>query len=290
MSSDKPIPRATNPQRTIHWLGLGHIVIGMMSAAVAFFVPHSPTLWGASFVGLVSGQASLLGIVGSLGSDPWWRRLLGVMVGISYLGFLLGCGLHAQAEALAQVAVTTTFVAMPLLSVRLFRVAIRLDSSPAGAMGRIQFSIRHLMILTFVLACLLTIGRFVEPFAIRLIETPDGTVVLNRFDELVFQWFDLAVLGLLGVLPVGLVLATKQPVVFAAGYSSVGACAGYLLGRFYDVPVSLAMASTVTQVIVVVASLLVVRACGYRLVRLRHRVDAATTSANCSVNTTTESG
>ena len=284
MSSDKPTPRATNPQRRIHWLGLCHFVVGMMTAAVAFFARQSPAMWGTIFAGLVFGQASLLGIWGSLGSGPWWRRLLGVIVGVSYLGLLLGCGRHEQAEALAQVTLTTMFVAMPLLSVRFFRVAVRLDSSPAGAMGRIQFSILQLMILTLVLACLLTIGHFVEPFAIRLVETSDGMVVLNRFDELVLHWFDLAVLGVLGVLPVGFVLATKQPVVFGAGFSSVGACAGYLLGRFYEVPMVLAMAGTLTDVFTVVASLLVVRACGYRLVRLRHRVDVATTSVNQSVN------
>ncbi len=280
MSSDKPTPRATNPRRRIHWLVLSHFMVGTTSAAMAFFARQSPTLWGAFFVGLVFGQASLLGIWGSLGSGPWWWRLLGVVVGVSYLGLLLGCGPFEQAEAFARVAVTTTFVALPLLSVRFFQVAVRLDSSPAGAMGRVQFSIRHLMILTLVLACLLTVGHFVEPFAIRLVETSDGIVVINRLDESVFQWFDLAVLGVLGILPVGFVLATKQPVVFGAGFSSVGACAGYLLGRFYEIPMILVIACTVMEVITVVASLLVVRACGYRLVRLRHRVDVATTSAN----------
>ena len=169
---------------------------------------------------------------------------------------------------------------MPLLSSQVFGVAVRLDCSPVGAMGRIQFSIRHLMILTFIIACLLSIGRFVKPFAIRLVETSDGMVVLNRLDELVFQWLFPAVLGVLGVLPVGFVLATKQPVVFGAVVLSVAACAGYLLGRFFDIPMILAMTVTATEVITVVASLLAVRACGYRLVRLRHRVDVATTSAN----------
>ena len=54
------------------------------------FVPRpGPSLAAAVFVGIVFCQTSLLGIWGGLGMSSWWNRLLGVMVGMGYLGLLL---------------------------------------------------------------------------------------------------------------------------------------------------------------------------------------------------------
>ena len=137
------------------------------------------------------------------------------------------------------VVAATTISALPLLLVRLFRVAIRLDSSSAGSVERFQFTIRHLLTLTFVVACLISIRNCVEPYAIELVETPDG-VVSDYFDEAVYYWlFPAAVVGVLGILPVWFVLATKQLVLSCVGLLAAGVCAGYWLGRFYDDPSSL---------------------------------------------------
>ena len=52
------------------------------------------------------------------------------------------------------------------------------------------------------------------------------------------------------------------------GLVAVGACAGYCLARAYQDDIGIYMTATATESLVMVVSLLVVRSCGYRLVRL----------------------
>jgi prolipoprotein diacylglyceryltransferase len=74
--------------------------------------------------------------------------------------------------------------------------------------------------------------------------------------------------GVVGVLPVWFILATKQPVLSSVGLVAVGACAGYCLGRVFHDDVGIWTTATATEAMAVVVSLLVIRSCGYRLVRL----------------------
>ena len=161
MSSDEPTTGTTNPR--ILWLVVGHIVVGLIGALAADS-PGPDSMRRAAFVGIVFSQTSLLGIWFGLGSIPWWRRVVGVGVGVGYRGLQLGVSFHELAPVLfLWVVAATTISALPLLLVRLFRVAIRVDSSAAGLVERFQFSIRHLLTLTFVVACLISIRNCVEP-------------------------------------------------------------------------------------------------------------------------------
>jgi hypothetical protein len=256
MSSDAPTTGTTKPRRRILWLVVGHVVVGLVGAFVAYFAGSPQTPWVAAFVGVVFSQTSLLAIWGSLGVSPWWQRLIGVIAGVAYLFLLLGVGIsELDRETFIVVVLTTTFVAIPLLMVRLLRVAIHLDCFSVVSVARIQFSIRHLMILTFVVACLITIGKLVQPFA-------HGGVRFWLF------WLAFT-LSVVGILPVWFVLATKQPVLYSVGLIAVGACAGYCLARIGFVgEEKIWMTATATEAMAVVVSLLVVRSCGYRLVRL----------------------
>ena len=201
-------------------------------------------------------QASLLGIRGALGMSPWWLRLGGIVVGVGFLVPLLGIGIHEVNWAtFIVVAGATSVVTVPLLIVRSFRVAIHLGASPVEPTGRIQFSIRHLMILTFVVACVVAIGKLIQP------HFPQGDV---SFELLLFA----LTFGVVGVLPVWCILATRQPILYGLGLVAVGACAGFLLGRGQFDNVELWMTATTIEVISVIVSLFVVRSCGYRLVRL----------------------
>jgi len=259
MSSDGPTTGTTNPRRRILWLVVGHVVVGLIGAFVAYF-PGPDLVRRAAFVGIVASQTSLLGIWVGFGSDPWWKTLIGIVLGVGYLGILLGTGRSGLApESFVIVALDTTFVAMPLLIARFFRVAVRLDCSPAGSLGRIQFTIRHLMILTFVVACLTTVGKWVQPYL------PHGGV---RFELLL----GTVMFGSVGVLPVWFVLATKQPVLYSVGLVAVGAGAGYCLAKISRAGnEGIWMTAAASEAMAVVASLLVVRSCGYRLVRLPPR-------------------
>ncbi|NLS97626.1 MAG: hypothetical protein GXX96_36260 [Planctomycetaceae bacterium] len=256
MSSDEPTTGTTDPRRRILWLVLAHVVVGPIGAFLACFAGSPQTPWVAAFVGVVFSQTSLLAIWGSLGVSPWWQRLIGVVIGVAYLFLLLGVGIsELDQETFIVVGLTTTFVAIPLLMVRLLRVAIHLDCFSVVSVASIQFSIRHLMILTFVVACLITIGKLVQPFA---------------HGGLRFWLFWLAfMLSVVGILPVWFVLATKQPVLYSVGLVAVGACAGYCLARIGFVgEEGIWTTAAATEAMAVVGSLLIVRSCGYRLVRL----------------------
>ena len=256
MSSTESTLVPMNPRRRVLWLAMAHILIGLTGASVAN-LSGGPTLRGAAFIGLVFSQTSLLGIWGSLGAGPWWRRMIGVVVGLGYLSLLLGFGTFESRLKMACVVVlATTLVAIPLLMVRFLRVAIHLDSLPVVSARRLQFSIRDLMILTFVVACLTTIGKWAEP------HLPHGRILIE------FLLFGVT-FGVVGVLPVWFVLATKQPMLYSVGLIAVGACAGYCLARANHIGIW--MTATATEALVVVVSLLVVRSCGYRLMRLPPR-------------------
>jgi hypothetical protein len=184
--------------------------------------------------------------------------MIGVLVGTSYLFLLLGLGLdELNQRALFVVVMATMFVMLILLAVRCLRVRICLDSLPAASSVRIQFSIRHLFILTFVVACLFTIGKSVQPYIL-------SGDMLFRF--LLF----ITAAGVVGVLPVWFVLATSQPVLYSIGLVAVGAFVGYCLTRLDAMAAGSVwvMAFTATEALVVVVSLLVVRSCGYRLMRV----------------------
>ena len=226
-----------------------------MGAYIAYSAGRNPTFWPGAFVGLMLSQASLLGIWFSLGTSPWWKRLIGVVVGIGYLVPVFGIGIYeGNSDTFIVVVVVTSFVAIPLLIVRSFRIAICLDDSPVASVGRIQFSIRHLLILTFVVACLTSIAKLVQPLLFH------GQIIDLFLITLTF--------GVVGILPVWFVLATKWPTIFSIGVVTVGACVGYCLGLGYSGTETLTMTVTVTEALSVVVSLLVVRSCGYRLVRL----------------------
>ena len=111
------------------------------------------------------------------------------------------------------------------------------------------------MILTFVVACLVSLGKLVQPH-------------LSRGD-LFIRILLLAVLfGVVGVLPVWFTLATKRPILYGLGLVAVGTGAGYCYGWKVFGDEKIWATATATEAVAVIVSLLVVRSCGYRLVRL----------------------
>ena len=149
----------------------------------------------------------------------------------------------------------TSFVAIPLLIVRFFRIAIRLDDSPVASVGRIQFSIRHLMILTFVIACLISIGKLVQPLLFH------GQII-DLFSVLPLRLASSA------SFPCGLSWQRNGLPFSASAWWRWEPVSGYCLGLGYSGTETLSMTVTATEALSVVVSLLVVRSCGYRLVRL----------------------
>jgi hypothetical protein len=122
--------------------------------------------------------------------------------------------------------------------------------------------IRHLMLLTFVVACMASIGRLMQP------RFPRINVVVHLL------LFTLTV-GVIGIMPVWFVWNSKRPILYSIGWFVVAACTGCCFAvaqPFYDQhSIIWTTVATTTEAFAVVVSLLVVRSCGYRLVRLPSR-------------------
>jgi hypothetical protein len=257
----EPTERPRKPR--VRWLVLvlAHVAIGLSTGMLAAWIGFSH--WGsdlvvAVFVGIVFGQTSLLGIWGALGTSSWWKRLLGVVVGMVCLGLLLDLSVgppYRDNHVIVLLAVV--LVAGVLLVVRCFRFRICGTAVDRTAVPRFQFSIRHLLILTFVVACLVSLGKWLGPHLIPATEP-----------------FRLAMIGLLlatvGLITVWPVLGTRHPLLPSMIATGVAAGLGFGLTKLNPLFAGTALWTTIPSVeaLSLVASLLVVRSWGYRLVWL----------------------
>jgi hypothetical protein len=256
------VPR-TKPRLRLLVLVLAHIAIGLAAGGLAtwFRRPPGVDLAIAVFVGIVFSQTSLLGIWGGLGTNPWWSRLIGVVVGVGSLGLLLGVGVgeRASEENYFIVSVATALIIGVLLVVRCFRVRICVATVDQAAARRIQFTIRQLLVLTFAVACLVSLGKWLAPHLLNVNEPLMLTLI----------GLILATVGLLSVWPA---LGARHPVLPSLILTVVAAGVGFCFAQFLPGPpgdvASFWMTITSVEALVLVASLVVVRSWGYRLVRL----------------------
>lgn len=249
-------PAITHARRGIHWLVVAHVAVGFVAALLVDTAGSKPGMASLAFGGFWFGQTTLLGIWCGLGTSDHWRRLLGVVLGI--IALYLMPGLNSGdflIEYLFLPIMGTVLVAVPLLIVRGFRVVIQVDSSPTTLASRLRFSIRHLLILTFVVACVVSFGKIVHPLILQW-----------QFIIEVIVYATICIV--VGILPVWIALATKRPVPYCIGFVIVAAVAGYYIGRAYSEVDGVWMIVTATEAVTVILSLLVVRSCGYRLVRV----------------------
>jgi hypothetical protein len=244
------------PRPHILCLVVLHFMMGGVGAYLTSFLDIIySALRVVAFVGLIFSQVSLLGIWGSLGTNHWRTRVIGVVVGNGYLFIVFNIGVNdVSIETLIVLLAVIMVVSLPLLIARICRVVIRLDDSPVTPVGPIQFSIRHLIVVTFVVACLITICKLVQP-------------ILSRRPNIDLLAIALT-FGIVGVIPLWSALASKWPTVFSVGVVAVGACTGYCLGWVYMEEELYWMTATATEALSVVVTLLLVRSWGYRLVRL----------------------
>jgi hypothetical protein len=150
------------------------------------------------------------------------------------------------------------FVSTPFLIARYIGIVFSTDSSPTTKAIRIQFAIRHLLILTFVVACVFSFGRVAQSFP-----SPQRLAI---YVVICYATMFIVV----GVVPAWFILATKWPVPYGIASVAISACSGYCLGQIINTPEDRVpvLAVVTATALVVVASLFVVRLCGYRLVRL----------------------
>ena len=249
--------RPTHRSRGVLWLVVGHVAVGLMAALLVKFTGGIDLAEAASS-GIWVGQTSLLGVWCGLGATGHWKRLVGVVLGVGVLYLWIGVAVGRWSMVqFVFLGAFIAFVATPLLIARAGRIVIQADSSATTLTSRLQFSVRNLLVVTFVVACVIALGKVVRPLILEWHEA----------SEIVFY---AAVLILLGVVAAWLILATKRPVPYGVGMVVMAAFADDYLGfsRYLGKSASGMIAFTTTSTSAVVVSLLVVRRCGYRLVQL----------------------
>lgn len=249
-----------SPRRRIVGLVVAHVVGGwLLAALVAWARPTVYNLWEAVVIGVVFGQAGLLAIWCGFGLSPWWGRLLVAVAGAGYFGLLLTvCARGPRALNFVIVFSVLVLEAAGFLTLRCFRVRICRAREQESPVRQMQFAIRDLMLLTFAVACFVTLAKWIAP-------SLTGFPPLFELSLLVLV---LAVVGLLSVWPV---LGARQPLAASAILIIVAAGVGFCVvwSVRHDLEgAALWAVLTVTEALSLAVSLFVVRSCGYRLVRL----------------------
>jgi hypothetical protein len=239
-----------------------HIVGGLASTQplTSFLAVHRMEV----FLSIIISQAGLLGIWLGLTSAQRKNRLLGGLLGLVYLGVVTASFLPATVPLSGRLAYTM-LVFVPCLCVALvMRCArwrgaeiMRINNADAGSPG-LQFSIRHLLVLTSVIALI---------FGLK----PTDVQPTLR-NSLIF----LAAIGLCALCVflggVWATLAVGRPaprilVVFTLA-AFTGALPPYYIDMKPDDIIGLGVVSCI-QAAIVMGSVLAVRALGYRLVQRR---------------------
>lgn len=256
----EPAPRP--PKRRLRWLVLAYVAVCLSTLMLPWRPPPNGIDWAGAFgIGVIFCQTGLLGIWSGLGTSVWWVRLLGLIAGMVCLATLLDlCTGGPEPDNHLILALATVLVVGMSLIVRCFRVRICLTPVPKTAATRFQFSIRQLLILTFAVACLVPLGKWLGPDWLFATEPSLSLDILAG-----------VVLGTVGVISIWPALGTRHPILPCLIVTTIAAGLGFCVAKvypsFFDVT-ALWMTLTSVEAVSLVASLLVVRACGYRLVRL----------------------
>ena len=255
----------TKPRRKVLWLVVVHVVVGV-TGAVVLSGNRELQAPQALLVGLLCGQISLLSIWVGFGPNRWYVRIGGLVAGVGYLTIFGGLmsqdwSPRSLISGLAVWGSTFGLAAGLLLIARWFRVRINLTTDHTTASSRTQFSIRDLMLLTFVVACLFAIWRWVGGNGAGQWPIPENWMLLGPF-------------VLIGLIYVSL-LGVKRPLPSCMILLAIAAGGEICHARWMSFPSeefrTLWTTIAVTEAVILTISLLVVRSCGYRLVRLPSR-------------------
>ncbi len=250
-------PEPPNFRIRFVWLVAAHVVVGVLAGLLSDSLEPN-TVRSSFFAGIMLGQFCLLGIWGGLGETVFWKRLIDVMLGLSYLTCL--CGLvEGRIEVYFPILLLCAIASMVcvMLIVRFMNGAIYNDRSLSIAPRNQQFTIRHLLVLMSVTACVAAILK------------PPQLIVGAPFrEELILTFLSGIVYAVIAVIPLRSILASNRPVLYGIFVVAVEAYFAFVLGYLSD-PFSnddvLALTFAATQAMCVVITLLIVRSWGYRL-------------------------
>jgi len=262
-----------SPKLKIGLLFIGHFIAQVVVTLMEFGqdLRLSPT--ATAYLSLFFAEAGLFGIWGALGpARPTWRFAT-MLMGLLYLAVL-----NAVAETTGHdignfvfllIALPTFAIVVAVILTRLRYGRRRLCLASPGYTKSLsesfQFSLRHLFVFTTVVAIVSALGRFVKAHVVGdsvgwnvVFLTAIVGIIIPAFIvvELAVIWAAMGigrpVRRLPVVLPVSFVLGLVPPLFLEQ--------AGWRRYLFWSAMIGL-------QATITAASLLVVRSCGWRLVR-----------------------
>lgn len=260
-------------QSRLRLLLAAHVILGLVFCAWSASAGRTVLVLGYVLVvpvfGIVLAQTSLLGFWVAFSSAARGVRLMGLIAGSICLELLLGIG--AQDDDYAFLATMTTGGIAAVFGVVRWRHAdLRHFPQQAPRIGQegMQLSIRGLMLFTFIVAVtIIGAGEFRE-------NVPRGPSLFR-----VSSWSLCSVV--VGIAGVWAGLGLGRPMLRSAVVLLIAAVLGALFAhgihRSHPQLYSYIIPMMLLQAGVLVASLLVVRSCGYRLVR-KSASDVAETS------------
>ena len=246
--------------KRFQYLAVAHVVLGVVTSVLAhvelpmpFGLGHIPVV---PFLASALCQAFLLSFWVAASQAATWMRLGGLVAGAAYLEALVPTGFRREVIGISTITIvvtTATLLVVRWLGVRFTRQDDAGQSARQEPEG-LRFSIRGLMIFTAVVALICAVARALEgsrnPFLLILVWALCFVAV-----GLISLW---AVLGNAHPLRRSPVVFVLSPVLGAFFAFAAGA---HQAGWIYILLIMLLYPSAL------LGSLLVVRSCGYRLVR-----------------------
>lgn len=209
----------------------------------------------AFFVAILFCQSSLLGLWAAFSNSYFVVRLAILFAALALLVAEISWATGLDGQSVLLVTVPTLLVGGVAWLVRVFRASIVRSDNPASTpKEQLQFSIRDLLWLTFVVACLLSVGRLIWPH-FQVV----GLIIIIPVLGICFATVGMA--STWSILGSGNMLLRSVVVLVIAGVS------GGIIGSLVPVFIIFWTAATLLHALFLLGSLLVVRRCGYRLVR-----------------------
>jgi hypothetical protein len=213
-----------------------------------------------SFVALIFAQLGLLAFGAAFSPVGWWKRWGGLAVAVACLEVLIDLALDL--ELFLMPCVFTALIAGSLLVMQRLGIRLRvlpdLASVPEAESDRLRFSIRELMILTAVVALPIAGAR-----KLQIQTAPDYSDL-----SLTIRWSSCFLVVALLTLRTG--LGVTHPLKWGLVLGVLSPALGLLIAHAADanpngyIDISLIM---VLCAAILLSSLLVVRSCGFRLVK-----------------------
>ncbi len=257
----------------IHLLVFGHLLVGLSACAYAAFEGQVPFVLSylpiVPHLAMIVSQACLLAIWAVLGTSDAGVRATCFGAGVVYLEALLYLG--AKDDDFFGLA---SFSALAVAAVLLFsRIwlgpLVRHDGEAlTAAPPTFQFSIKGLMLLMFGVALSITVAKIVNAFlgGPRLLVELMLWVAAVATTGLTAAWAMLTKAGPAPRAALVVLLSLGSAALVALGFNEGWEAYFYLI------------TITALQAVLVLASLLVVRSCGYRLTRKSMRRNPSATA------------